>query len=586
MEQQSGRQTGDKVTAQVVAGSPSWEQPMKELENAMLRRGVSLSTDLTMLLQAIEWADTTNFAGPLLSGSDTTTQAALETLDAAAPLASPTFTGVPAAPTADPLTGGTQLATCAYTDAAIVVLDAVKAPLASPTLTGVPAAPTAAQDTDTTQVATTAFVQTAVNASEPTGAGSFLPAGSMCATAANLITDTRTPIWSIQAGADAAGAGTLGPFANGGVITGYYLYFYGDGAGTDAVNLAVYIGAYADGDDITAPTEENTGTAADPYTMAMPTSADELTKTGKGLATGNLTVAAGDIVPVYLFREGTADAYGDDLQLVGIELEWESATAATWADNGNSMAFDESNDSYLASSAPPGAGDWDTETIGFTDHFTIAAWVKPTDTGTGARTIIILSSYTSGTQRQIELAASFASPDKEFIIQVDNETVGELKKNWFGDWVSGTWYHVVVTWDGTADELKGYVDGVLDETPNEAETDAVTITNDQRFILVGAEVTEAGSVSANKEFHGNIKSIGVWDEVLTQAEITELAGDSSIDLGSDSGDYVSSSGLVHYYDLGIVRNLKVGWDYSGDPDAIDLQTESDIGHEDIVANAP
>ena len=37
-------------------------------------------------------------------------------------------------------------------------LDA-KAPLASPTLTGIPAAPTAATGTDTTQLATTAFVQ-------------------------------------------------------------------------------------------------------------------------------------------------------------------------------------------------------------------------------------------------------------------------------------------------------------------------------------------------------------------------------------------------------------------------------------------
>lgn len=45
-------------------------------------------------------------------------------------------------------------ATKAYTDTA----DALKAPLASPTFTGVPAAPTAADGTSTTQVATTAFV--------------------------------------------------------------------------------------------------------------------------------------------------------------------------------------------------------------------------------------------------------------------------------------------------------------------------------------------------------------------------------------------------------------------------------------------
>jgi len=40
---------------------------------------------------------------------------------------------------------------------------AAKAPLASPTFTGVPAAPTASSGTNTTQIATTAFVQTAIS---------------------------------------------------------------------------------------------------------------------------------------------------------------------------------------------------------------------------------------------------------------------------------------------------------------------------------------------------------------------------------------------------------------------------------------
>jgi hypothetical protein len=69
-------------------------------------------------------------------------------------LASPTFTGVPAAPTAAALTSTTQLATTAFATTA----DNLKANLASPTFTGVPAAPTAAVDTGTTQVATTAYV--------------------------------------------------------------------------------------------------------------------------------------------------------------------------------------------------------------------------------------------------------------------------------------------------------------------------------------------------------------------------------------------------------------------------------------------
>jgi hypothetical protein len=116
-------------------------------------------------------------------------------------IASPTFTGVPAAPTAAAGTNTTQVATTAFAkgEADAVAADLVtheadaanphavtalqvglgavnntsdankpvsiaqqaaldlKANLASPTLTGVPTAPTAAPGTDTTQVATTAF---------------------------------------------------------------------------------------------------------------------------------------------------------------------------------------------------------------------------------------------------------------------------------------------------------------------------------------------------------------------------------------------------------------------------------------------
>ena len=73
-------------------------------------------------------------------------------------LASPTFTGVPAAPTASQGTNTTQIATTAFVNAEIAADTAAKAPLASPTFTGVPAAPTASASTNTTQVATTAFV--------------------------------------------------------------------------------------------------------------------------------------------------------------------------------------------------------------------------------------------------------------------------------------------------------------------------------------------------------------------------------------------------------------------------------------------
>ena len=93
-------------------------------------------------------------------------------------LSAPTLTGIPAAPTPATATNSTQIATTAFTQAAIVAGVVAKAPIDAPTFTGVPAAPTAAAGTNTTQLATTAFVQAAT----PTAAtinGLAYPVGSV-----------------------------------------------------------------------------------------------------------------------------------------------------------------------------------------------------------------------------------------------------------------------------------------------------------------------------------------------------------------------------------------------------------------------
>ena len=104
------------------------------------------------------WADTTAGLLKQRDGSNASwnTIGTLGTVNLGhAPLASPTFTGTPAAPTATAGTSTTQLATTAFVTTAV----GTKANLASPTFTGTPAAPTATAGTSTTQLATTAFVQ-------------------------------------------------------------------------------------------------------------------------------------------------------------------------------------------------------------------------------------------------------------------------------------------------------------------------------------------------------------------------------------------------------------------------------------------
>ena len=76
---------------------------------------------------------------------------------------------------------------------------AAKAPLAGPTFTGVPAAPTAAQGTNTTQVATTAFVNAEIAADLTAAIGSTVQAYD-ADTAKRDTTNTYTQLQTMNAG--------------------------------------------------------------------------------------------------------------------------------------------------------------------------------------------------------------------------------------------------------------------------------------------------------------------------------------------------------------------------------------------------
>ena len=130
---------------------------------------------------------------------------------------SPTLTGTPAAPTAASSTNSTQIATTAFTQAAIVAGITAKAPLASPALTGTPTAPTASASTNTTQVATTAYTDAAV-------AALVIPA--VTAAVVNALVYpvgaifTTTTAYSASSLATLMGVGTWAAFSAGRVMLG------------------------------------------------------------------------------------------------------------------------------------------------------------------------------------------------------------------------------------------------------------------------------------------------------------------------------------------------------------------------------
>jgi hypothetical protein len=98
----------------------------------------------------------------------------------------------------------------------------LKAPLASPTLTGTPLAPTAAIGTSTTQVATTAFVATAiagVNASTGTVTRSYTSSTSFSVASGQVIACTSASAWAATAPASPSSNAVFGVASQNGLAT-------------------------------------------------------------------------------------------------------------------------------------------------------------------------------------------------------------------------------------------------------------------------------------------------------------------------------------------------------------------------------
>jgi hypothetical protein len=185
----SGKQAASGDLSAIAGLSPVNNDVIQRKAGAWTNRTpAQLKADLAITASDIVSAVSNTEFGYL----DGVTSAIQTQIDAKAALASPTFTGTPAAPTAAVDTNTTQVATTAFVvgqasatgdgtpamdgTAArgtsthfaradhVHPTDTTRAPLASPTFTGTPAAPTATAGTNTTQLATTAFIAAAIAA--------------------------------------------------------------------------------------------------------------------------------------------------------------------------------------------------------------------------------------------------------------------------------------------------------------------------------------------------------------------------------------------------------------------------------------
>lgn len=181
-----------------VAASGSWKRASDADENSEVTPGLTVTVESGTAQADSVWQLVTD--GVIVLG--TTALAFQNITNGLAKLASPAFSGVPTAPTAAVGNNTQQLATTAFTQAAIAPL----AKVASPAFTGIPTAPTASAGNNTQQLATTAFVQAAVAPLAATAS----PAFSGVPTAPTAVAGTSSTQVATTAFVQAAGSVIIG----------------------------------------------------------------------------------------------------------------------------------------------------------------------------------------------------------------------------------------------------------------------------------------------------------------------------------------------------------------------------------------
>ena len=160
-----------------------------------------------------------------------------------------------------------------------------------------------------------------------------------------------------------------------------------------------------------------------------------------------------------------------------------------------------------------------------------------------------------------------------------------LRYLWDGVMTLDQWLFMVFTFDGV--NLLGYFDGVpVVPTSTPQSAPGAVMTDTARAVTIGTGFT--GFQPAEFFYH----SVGMWNVVLTAAEVAALhnsGNGSAVDWNADTGAYVSSDDLQHWWRLGFDPNTLLGIcaDYVEGGSAFDLSADAIlVTPADIVTDAP
>jgi len=203
----------------------------------------------------------------------------------------------------------------------------------------------------------------------------------------------------------------------------------------------------------------------------------------------------------------------------------------------------------------------DLDVLGTGDNWSVSCWFKADaidgeimwmmDSGAGEDDCFMLIEATDALR----------------VIMFDDQPLLFKDYTWDSTISTGTWFHVVVTWDGD-DDLKLYLDKVEKATTSRFRDLTGTMGDQTRAISYGCNIAAAQVPDPGSLFDGKLGPLAIWNVTLDSANITKIFDDKfAIDLKQDSGAYTQSAALIHYYRM---SQKRVGFlDRAGSKDLTD-----------------
>jgi hypothetical protein len=213
--------------------------------------------------------------------------------------------------------------------------------------------------------------------------------------------------------------------------------------------------------------------------------------------------------------------------------------------------------------------------VGFANVFTHSVWWKPIATPPTCYIMEFVQS--AGTANRIV----WFYVNEDFRVYLYDSAGANFKQYGWGTGLISTnaWNLTTITWNGT--DLLSYNNGAAAGAPTKTIDDAGTMTATNRFVRLGGG-------NAGNYMSGDYHSAGIWNSVLSLNEHIALynsGSGSTVDWANNSGNYVSSSNLQHWWRCGFDA-ADIGKDY-GAGTSIDVMVDNDnITADDIVADYP